>query len=168
MTHDAVDKLLDNYTAYKGRCAYLEQCKASLEEVLRSARATMRADANNGVPVYSDMPHGSGTSDPTARFGALFAEGWEPDGLKEVEAMIREIDTELADKRIAIHIVEEAFLPALSVMEREVVSLKMFDKYQTWAGMSEEYNRRHNIYLSKATMKRTFRAAMEKLYGIAV
>jgi len=49
-----------------------------------------------------------------------------------------------------------------------VVSLKMFDKYQTWAGMSEEYNRRHNIYLSKATMKRTFRAAMEKLYGIAV
>ena len=166
MTHDAVDAMLANYRPYKSRCVYLQSVRDSLMDVLKSARATMIADANNGVQVLSDMPRGTNTSDPTARYGLLFAQGWEPEGFQEIEAQIAEIDEEISFKQITIHLVEEAFLPVLSAKGREVLEMRLFDKC-SWSQMSEEYNKRHGFYLSRAAMKRIFHIAIDQIYDIA-
>lgn len=165
MTPEAVDAMLSRYKAYKARCVFLEKYIAELREIVRSARATMRADAANGVQVLNGMPHGSGTSDPTARYGMLFAAGWMPEDMREVEAEIAEKEKELSLKMVTVQLTQ-SILSALTDKEAMLVEGKDLNGL-SWRELAERYRGMYGADVSRETLRRQYRAAKQKMYEVA-
>lgn len=165
MSPEAVDKMLARYMAHKARCEFLESYIAELREILRSARATMRADAANGVQVISGMPHGSGTSDPTGRYGLLFAEGWMPEDMKEVEAEIQARERELRLKMVTVTLTQK-ILSVLTDKESMLVEGKDLQGL-SWRELGEKYRAAWGVEVSRDTLRRMYRDAKQKMYEVA-
>lgn len=165
MTPEAVDKMLAQYVKAKARCEYLIGYIEKRKEDVRSARATMRADAANGVQVLTGMPHGSGTSDPTGRFGMMFADGWEPEGIREIVEEIQELEKELALKMVTVQLTQ-SILSVLTDKEVMIVDGKDFQGL-SWRELGAKYKAMFDVDVSRETLRRLYRTAKRKLYEVA-
>lgn len=165
MTPEAVDKMLEHYRENKARCELLKKMIAELRDTAASARATMRADAANGVQVLTGMPHGSGVSNPTERCGMLFASGYVPEGIQEIEDEIARYENELRYKSIPVSFLE-SLLDGLTKKEYLIVYGKYIDGL-TWRELADSHQKQFGVYISLDAMKRINKKAKQKLYQIA-
>lgn len=165
MTHETVDSMLTDYKATVARCEFLKSDIAVIEKVIDDLKSHAIQDAVSGVQTITDMPHGSGISDPTGKLGTMFASGYEPEYIadlrKEVEAKKRELDY----KRLTVLFVD-AWLRALNEKELFIIQLKMIDGL-FWRDIISQYEKKFGIIYSKQGLKNMKDAAMQKIYKCA-
>jgi RNA polymerase sigma factor (sigma-70 family) len=101
---------------------------------------------------YSDMPHGSGTSDPTYQIAARRVDKYG----KSIDQLDKEID-ELEARWNAVKTAVEA----LEVLEREIVTLKYFEGYG-WHRVAQM------IHYSEQRCRQINQEALHKLQKLLV
>lgn len=166
MQKETVDEMLRNYREYSARCLYLECCIRDIEDKLRSIRKTMVPDAISITAKYTDMPGAKGrVSDPTASVASRFADGYQPEAVRELEAELARMQDELRDKTPTTVFVE-IWLNALNDKERFVIERKMIDGL-FWREIAAEFGERFGARYSSISLKRMRIIALEKIYKIS-
>ena len=120
MNEKEIKILLGNYNLV---CAEIHQLE---QEILRLAEVAA-AHRELSAITYSDMPRGSGISDPTFEKAQKILDVY----VEQVEKVERRIAI-LYDKKNQV----EAFLEPLSDIEREIIRLRFFKKYK-WEMVAE-------------------------------
>ena len=164
MQKEAVKQMLQSYREDKARCQYLENEIPQLEHMADVLRTEMIDDAVSITQVISDMPRGTSVSDPTGRLGALFASGYTPDYIRQVEAQIRTKRRELSNKLITVTLVDSA-MAGLSDREHFVVEHK-FIEGMFWRELIEAYRNRFDMLYSKTALRNLSEAALDKMCRI--
>lgn len=164
MQKEAVKQMLQSYREDKARCQYLENEIPQLEHMADVLKTEMVDDAVNITQVISDMPRGTSVSDPTGRLGALFAAGYTPDHIRQVEAQIRAKRRELASRQITVVLVDSA-MGGLTDRERFVVKSKYIDG-MFWREIGEAYEKKFSLPYGKTSLKRISDDALDKICRI--
>ena len=164
MRKEAVKQMLQSYREDKARCQYLENEIPQLEKMADTLRKEMVDDAVSITQVISDMPRGTSVSDPTGKLGALFAAGYVPDHIRQVETQIRAKRRELSRKQITVTLVDSA-LTGLTDRERFVVERKFIDG-MFWRELIEAYRGTFAMHYSKSAMKKITDTALDKMSRI--
>lgn len=165
MNRESVDAMLACYREHLARCEYLEHAIPELKKLASSMREHMIDESVSITPVLSDMPRGSGISDPTGRLAEKFAEGFVTDHVKQIEAEIAEKTRELSAKTITVVFVG-AWLKCLNEKERFVVEKQVIDKL-FWRDVVRAYKQLFGDEYSKHGLKAIRDSALEKVYRIA-
>jgi len=164
MQKEAVKQMLQSYREDRARCAYLENEIPQLEQMAEALRTEMVDDAVSITQVISDMPRGTSVSDPTGKLGALFAAGYTPDHIRQVEKQIRAKKRELAKKRITVTLVDSA-MEGLTDRERFVAERKFIDG-MFWRELIEAYKNRFEMLYSKNALRNLSDTALDKMCRI--
>ena len=164
MQKEAVKQMLQSYREDKARCQYLENEIPQLEHMADVLKTEMVDDAVSITQVISDMPRGTSISDPTGRLGALFAAGYTPDHIKQVEQQIRAKRRELKSKLITVTFVDSA-LTGLTDRERFVVRSKYIDG-MFWREIGEAFEQRFSLPYGRTSLKRISEEALTKICRI--
>lgn len=164
MQKEAVKQMLQSYREDKARCQYLENEIPQLEHMADVLKTEMVDDAVSITQVISDMPRGTSISDPTGRLGALFAAGYTPDHIKQVEQQIRVKRRELKSKLITVTFVDSA-LTGLTDRERFVVRSKYIDG-MFWREIGEAFEQRFSLPYGRTSLKRISEEALTKICRI--
>ena len=164
MTEKRIFEMLANYREHAARVAFLEKEIPELEKLINDCKSSIVSDEVNITQVISDMPRGGMTSDPTGRLGAMLAEGFVPQRIREIEAELAEKKNEFSQKRITVVFVE-AWLSGLSRRERFLVTAKDIDG-ETWTEIVDDYEREFEPKCEK-TLRRKYDTAIDKIKQIA-
>ena len=164
MQKEAVKQMLQSYREDKARCQYLENEIPQLEHMADVLRTGMVDDAISITQVISDMPRGTSLSDPTGRLGSLFASGYTPDYIRQVDNRIREKKRELANKLITVTLVDSA-MTGLTDRERFVIRGKYIDG-KFWREIAEGFEKTFSLPYGKTSLKRISDDAIEKMRRI--
>lgn len=166
MTPEKVDQLLRDHKMTVGRRKYLENV---IEELKMQAEYWKNHVADDlvtlGSQVVDGMPHGTTVGNPTERFGIMLASGYTPDGLKELEAEIRNLESEEHERAVNIRIVE-AWLDGLTEKERWLVESQLIEGMY-WRQVVSEYHSKYGEEYSKEGLKRIRDIAIAKIYRMA-
>lgn len=166
MLPEKADQMLRDYKPFLGRTKYLS---ALIPELKAEAAAWRRNLPNElcyvGAQNIDGMPHGSTVGNPTERIGIMLAEGYTPDGLKELEKQITEYEQELREKGIVLRFVE-AWLDGLTEKERWIVQMQVIDGAY-WREIVAEYHRRYGEEYSKEGLKKIKEGAIAKIHQMA-
>ena len=127
MNEKEIKKLLGSYNMICAEIHQLEQEILHLSEVAAAHREL-------SAITYSDMPRGSGVSDPTYEKAQRIIDVY----VEQVSKVERRI-ADLYDRKNQV----EAFLEPLSDIEREIIRLRFFKKYK-WEMVADSvhYSRR--------------------------
>lgn len=138
MKEQEIKKLLGSYNTV---CAEIHQLNQEILELSETAAAHRDLSAIT----YSDMPRGSGVSDPTYEKAQKVIDVY----LNQVTKTEKRIE-ELFKKKNQV----EAMLEPLSDLEREIIRLRYFKKYR-WemVAASVHYSRRQCINIEKNILK---------------
>lgn len=165
MTPEKVDELMGVYLEHSARCKFLEGEIELLNGMLQQAKDEMVEDSVTMSQAMTGMPHGSGTSDPTALLGMRFAGGEVTWRVSQIEEELKKLQQELKQKRWTVVFVD-AWMACLNERERLLVDHKILRK-ETWTEISASYAERYNIIPSKNGMRNIIRFAMDKIYTVA-
>ena len=165
MTPEKVDELMGLYVEHSARCEFLEREIRMLKRSLTVAMAEMVDDEVSLSQELTGMPHGSGTSDPTAILGIKLAEGHVSWTVEQIEKEIAGMEKELEQKRWTVVFVQ-AWMKCLNERERLLVEHKVLRK-ESWSEIGAAYTERYAIVLSKTGMKNIIERAMDKVYTVA-
>ena len=153
MTRENVEKYLKEYRENSARCQYLTREIERLQKTVLELRAAIVSDQINITQVITDMPRGSGTSDPTGKLGAKLADGFEPAYIEEIEEEIRLKQLELKYKDVIVWSVETA-LKSLTPKERWLIDHKYIQE-DFWRNIVEGFNDEFKEgYNNKDTLKK--------------
>ena len=164
MQREAVKQMLQSYREDKARCQYLENEIPQLEKMADALRSEMIDDAVSITQVISDMPRGTSVSDPTGKLGALFAAGYTPEHIRQVEMQIRAKKRELANKLITVTLVDSA-MGGLTDRERFIIQGKFIDG-MFWRELIEAYKGTFAMLYSKTALRKISDAAIDKMSRI--
>ena len=164
MQKEAVKQMLQSYREDKARCQYLDNEIPQLEKMAEALRSEMIDDAVSITQVISDMPRGTSVSDPTGKLGALFAAGYTPEHIRQVEKQIKAKKRERARKQVTVTLVDSA-LTGLTDRERFVVERKFIDG-MFWRELIEAYKAAFEMHYSKSALKKITDAALDKISRI--
>lgn len=164
MQREAVKQMLQNYREDKARCQYLENEIPQLEKMADALRSEMIDDAVSITQVISDMPRGTSVSDPTGKLGALFAAGYTPEHIRQVETQIRAKKRELANKLITVTLVDSA-MGGLTDRERFIIQGKFIDG-MFWRELIEAYKGTFAMLYSKTALRNLSDTALDKMCRI--
>lgn len=165
MERARVDELLKNYHENMARCEYLTARVNELDVMRARAVRNVVAENVNTVQVLSDMPRGGKTSDPTARLGAILADGIIPDSVADIEAAILEAQAEIRERKRAVSYVN-AWLNGLNERERYVIERKILQD-EFWRCVVDGFNERFGEIYTKPSVRRIVKHGLEKIYRIA-
>ena len=165
MLPERVDYMIVHYNEHAARCAHLDCAIKEAERLLKMLNDSAVEDTNHITQTFSDMPHGSGVTDPTGRLGIMFADGYKPEHIRELEKNLAEMRHELSQKAITVIFVN-AWILALDQKERFVMENKVIGGL-SWRQLTLSFKQRFGDQYSVEGMKRLKRAAMEKIYRIA-
>lgn len=164
MQKEAVIQMLTNYREDLARCQYLEREIPQLERLVDELRSTMIEDSVSITQVISDMPRGTSVSDPTGRLGMLFASGYVPDHIREVEDEIKIKKREMGNKLITVTLVDSA-LDGLSDREKYVIEKKYIEG-AFWRELISSYRDKFDMLYSKSALKKISETAIKKMCRI--
>lgn len=165
MQPEKVDEMLMNYQQYVARCDYLKHIMLKLHQQEAIARAQMANDLVHITQTLSDMPHGSGTSDPTAKAGLKIASGAVTEQVADILEQIHYYEGELNEKSTTITYVE-SWLKCLNPIEKFVITNKTIYG-MTWRELIVLFKNEFGVLYSKNGLRNILRSAMEKIYAIA-
>lgn len=157
--------MLGNYREYAARVAFLEKEIPQLEKLVAELKHSIVDDEVNITQVISDMPHGSGISDPTGRLGAMIAEGFTPQRIVEIEQEISRKKSELDFKQPTVVFVD-AWLMGLNARERFLIQRKVIDN-DMWRNIIYDFSTTYGEHYSKEGLKRILDNGLTKIFEIA-
>lgn len=159
---DQVMQRLVNLREDRARCEYLRMEIPRLQRTIDSLREEIVDNEVHITQTLSDMPHGSGTSDPTGRLGLKLAGGYEPAYIREIELEIAQKRAELEHKEVCVWCIETG-LKCLTDKERFLVEHK-YVRGDFWRNIIEDFNNSFGeVYVSKEPLKRTIERALETI-----
>ena len=166
MLPEKADQMLRDYKVFLGRCKYL----TTLIPELKAEAAAWKEHAaddliGGGAQNLDGMPHGTTVGNPTERLGIMLADGYTPDGLKELEQQIADYEMELRDKLVTVHFVE-AWLDGLTEKERWIVHRQVIEGAY-WREIVVEYHRKYNEEYTREGLKRIRDGAIAKIHQMA-
>lgn len=166
MTQERVRGMLSGYMRNKARKGHLEaEIKKMDREYQRTRSELVDTLAGPRAQVITDMPHGTGISDPTAQLAVKLAGGWENDELKEMRREIQRKQGCLEDIRTELEYVD-AWVEGLPARERFVIEHQML-RQEYWREVEDGYRERFGYEVSRDTLKRTKMQALTLIYQIA-
>ena len=165
MTKAQVDFAFEHYKEYSARCAFLRGQIEQFKRILADLEAHIAEDEISITAQYSDMPHGSGISDPTGSVGLRLASGFTPKRVKDTRSGIERLQAEYDRKYPRVAAVEACLL-GMSDRERYIVSRKTIEN-ACWREIIDDFAAKFGDQYSKSSLRRMMIAAMEKAYKIA-
>lgn len=164
MEPEKLDRLLNVYKVNQARYTWLCQQLEKLEADLKVCRSQMISEQISLSQALTGMPHGSGTTDPTAKVAVAVTSGKVTPFVKELEAEIKPVREEMLVIQKDINTVDLALSP-LAEREREVVTYKMIDNLD-WGEVLEMMNEKYNGTYAKRTLQRLYDRGIEKAYAV--
>lgn len=165
MLRESIDEMLACFREHSARCEYLKREIPRLEHTAHIMRKNMVEDSISVTAVLSDIPHGSGVSDPVGRLAEKLADGYVTDHVRQIEEEIAKKRAELQHKSITVEFVP-IWLEALNSKERFIVEKQVLDKL-FWREVAREYEQQFGEMYSKHGLKAIRDAALAKIYRIA-
>lgn len=165
MKAEKVDEFLANYREYSARCGFLEHELRELRRLADELKKTALTDAISITQVLSDMPHGSGISDPIGRLVEKFADGYMPDYIVELELEITNKENEYK-RKIPVVVFVESWLRVLTKRERFVIENKTIGG-MFWRELVMEFKKEFGEEYSRQGLKKIRDNAIEKIHRIA-
>ena len=165
MQRETVDEMLTKYKEYAARVAYLDEMIRQTEHLCESLHHNVIENTVSITQVITDMPRGTTTGDPTGKLGALLADGYTPDYIKQVENDLMSMKIELRSKETVV-ICVNAWLLGLNPREKFVIEHKIIAGMY-WREMVPLYKNEFGEDYSRQGLKRIKKYAMEKIYRIA-
>lgn len=166
MMPEQAREMLKNYKAHLGRCKHLELTISYLKREAERLRDGLAADvATNSGAQPDGMPRGTVVGNPTERLGLMLASGYMSDDLREIEAKIGELQSELGQKLITVQFVD-AWMQGLPMKQRWMIERQCFDE-MTYAQMNPLYRKEFDEPCSRDTLRRLSRDALASIYEMA-
>lgn len=166
MTKEQVDTMLCSYRECAGRCAHLENAIKDVDREIATAVMYLTDDmAALQAQRITDMPHGTGISNPTEQIAMLIVNGNEPDYLRSMRRERSNLMMELEDKQRVIRYVD-GWLCGLSDRQSWVIRKHMIDG-EVWNEVANLYEHEYGEHLSDRTLRRMMKAALSCIYSIA-
>lgn len=164
LTREEINEMLTQYNSNLARSMYLEAELVNLRHVLAVAEREAIATEAVKTQQYTGMPHGSGVSDPTAQIGSKYADGYQPDYIKDLRADICALDDERAHKSYAVKCVQSWIL-ALGPFERYIVEHQIIGG-EPWEMVAAGYEKSYSVSASRSSLRRRKKSALGRIYGI--
>ena len=167
MMPEKADQMLSSYKMCLGRYQYLMALLPELREEAARWKVNLASDlAGVNAQNMDGMPHGTAVSNPTERLGIMLADGYAPEGLKELNRQIEQYEKELNEKSVVVHFVE-AWLSGLTDKERWIIEAQVIDGAY-WREVMAEYRKRYGEDYSREGLKKIRDAAMAKIHQMAM
>ena len=165
-TKATVDETLKCYMDDKARTAHLALEIDELERRVNTSVKNLAADeASPKAQVITDMPHGTGTTNPTAEIAIKIASGWLPPEIREMKSELEAQKMEY--NRLASNVrYVEAWMMSLTERENWVLQ-HQFMRQEFWRDVLEDYTRAFGGYATKETLKRLRAVGLKKIYQTA-
>lgn len=166
MTRERVDEMLKSYRFEVGRCGHLMTQIGLLKRDIEKARATLVSDlVGPGAQVITDLPRGTTVGNPTEKYGAMLADGWQTDELKALEAELAAAQAEYDERHQTVMYVD-SWLAGLPERERWMVEMHVIDTV-IWREILGAYQQRFGEFRSKDTLKRVRDRGLDMIYDMA-
>jgi len=166
MLPERADQMLRDYKMFLGRCKYLSALIPELKAEAAAWRDNLAEElCSIGGQNLDGMPHGSTVGNPTERLGIMLADGYTPDGLKELEKQIVDYERELSEKSMTVHFVD-AWLDGLTEKESWIVRMQVIEGAY-WREIVMEYHRRYGEEYSREGLKKIKDGAIAKIHQMA-
>lgn len=165
-TKATVDEVLKRYMDDKARAAHLVLEIDEMQRRVNTAVKNLAADeASPKAQVITDMPHGTGTTNPTEEIAIKVASGWLPPEIREMKS---ELDAQKAEyKRLDANVRHvEAWMMALTERENWILR-HQFMRQEFWRDVLEDFSKAFGGYATKETLKRLRAAGLKKIYQTA-
>lgn len=162
-----MNQMLHDYREHLGRCRSLEQEIKEIEATLQRLRASMVADAAApGSQNMDGMPRGTAIGNPTERIGGMFADGYVPEYIRELE---EELTAKRAEyQRISATVVfVGAWLEGLADRERWIIETQVIDGVP-WRRVVAMYREKYGEIRTRDGLKKLRLRALEKIYRMAL
>lgn len=166
MTETRVRELLNAHMQNIGRVGHLTAEIERLErEYVRTRADLIDAKAGPKAQTVSDMPHGSGISNPTEQLGMSVAEGFDCEDLRRIRRKIDKARLQLEDAETNKAYVI-AWLDGLSDRERFVIEHKRI-QHEYWHEVQDDYAEQYNVDVTIQTLQRYELFGLRKIFKIA-
>ena len=166
MTKTEVLEMLEGYRCAVGRCGHLE---VEIKETIKYIQDAMNNRAEDAAAPHaqqiSGMPRGSGVGNPTEQIGIMLASKYVPDYIRNMEDHPKELQAEHDEQARTVSYVEK-WLAGLTEKEHWIVSHKIIDG-DPWAVCLRDYEKQHGEAISKDTLRRMRRRALNAIYRSA-
>lgn len=164
MKRETIEKMLRDYRGNEARCRAIE---AQIQDTEREIEQ-VRSEAASALILHTQrldgMPKGNRVGDPTASVGGRLADGWEPEECRFMRSRIDQLRTQIAPMETANRYVD-IWLDGLRSRERWAVLHHLIEG-ESWPETESSYQAEFGEYLSRYALKRSLRAALEKIDGM--
>lgn len=164
MSYAMILDMFAHYNLRKGQCALLRSQIAELESRMIEDQRWRYLDAVWKPVVMDDSPHGNEVSRTTENAAVRLADGVPGRELREMQAEYLELCAKLRDTERETRCVE-AWLQMMNDKQRFVVEAHLIQGV-SWREMTVGYHRRFGEFVSKDTLKRLQRRALDQIAGI--
>lgn len=166
MLPERAEKMLKDYKANVGRCAYLRRAITEAEAEINWRKATLAADIATNSPKPADgMPRGNATGNPTERLALILASGYIPDDIRAAESKLTELRRELSNHEMEVCFVE-AWLNGLTSKEAWLVEQIYFESC-TYNETARAYAQKYGIQMNRDSIRRMKKAVAFKIAKMA-
>lgn len=166
MTPERIDEIIKSYRFDKGRCGHILMEMQTIEKQITAEKNFIAIDlAAPHAQQITDMPRGTGISNPTEKHGIMLADGYKSPELIALENKLNALQSEY-DKCIENTSYVEVWFSGLSERERWVVESQVVDGL-SWKSTVADYISKFGDDTSKDTLKRIKDKAMKRIYQMA-
>ena len=165
-TKESVDNALKTYIDDKARMLHLAIEIAELTRRFNIAVNNLAGDeAGPKAQVITDMPHGTGVTNPTEQIAIKVASGWLPPEIKEMRNELRNLQAEynIASERVKY---VDVWLGALSDREHWII-LHQVMQGEYWRDVIMDYGKQFGGYVTKDSLKFLRARAYKRIYAVA-
>lgn len=166
MLPETVDRILNDFTTDKARCAHIEAQIAQLEHEIERLKRNAAAELVLPARAFDGMPRGNAITRPTENTALRLADGYEPEEIPELRRRIEELRAEKKQRELNCTFTQ-AWLTALPERERFIIEHQTIQKLP-WRIVIQRYTDEYGIEYSKDTLKRWKKTAQQRIYAIAV
>lgn len=153
-----------SYNVRKGQCALLRSQIAELESLMLEDQRWRYLDAVWKPVIMDDSPHGNQVSRTTENAAVRLADGVPTHDMRELQTKYLELNARLREADRAVRQVE-AWLQMMNDKQRFVVEAHLIQG-ASWRELSAGYHQRFGEYVSRDTLKRIQRRAVDQIAGI--
>lgn len=165
-TKQSVDDALKTYINDKARTLHLAIEIAELERRVNTAVRNLAGDeAGPKAQVITDMPHGTGVTNPTEQIAIKVASGWLPPEIRDMKNELQMLKTEYDTTSRRVSFVE-AWLNVLSEREHWIM-LHQYMQQEYWRDVLVDYDKQFGNEVTKDALKFLRTRAMKRIYKVA-
>ena len=164
MSPERYGECLKHYRSNKVRMAYLRSQMEMLERFLDKCTRDMVNDQVTMSQAITGMPHGSGIGDQTGRIAIDIASGEVTPFVKQIRAVIADVNREILRIGPQIRAVEIS-VKVLNEWEKTLMEMKMIDEY-SWAEILDRMQSKFGKKHAKRSLQRALEGIFEKAYAI--